>query len=64
MTLNLESKKVDYSDKGFEKVIINFVGIETVCKKCSSSFPSKLQLYKHLKVNCLKTMQATLIPPT
>ena len=47
-----EGEEVDYSDKGFEEVIANFVGIETVCSKCSSSFSSKLQLHKHLKAGC------------
>ena len=63
-TFDPEGEEVDYSDEGFEEVIANFVGIETVCSKCSSSFPSKSQLYKHLKVGCAGAVQATPLPPT
>ena len=45
-------------------MIANFVGIETVCSKCSSSFPSKSQLHKHLKAGCVGAVQATPLPPT
>ncbi len=57
-------KEVDYSDKGFEEVIANFVRIETVCSKCSSFFSSKLQLHKYLKAGCVKAVQPIPRPPT
>ena len=64
MTFDPEGEEIHYSDKGFEEVIANFVGIETVCSKCSSFFPSKSQLYKHLKVGCAGAVQATPLLPT
>ena len=63
-TFDSEGEEVDYSDKGFEEVIANFVGIETVCSKCSFSFPSKSQLHKHLKAGCAGAVQAMPLPPT
>lgn len=63
-TFDPEGKEVDYFDEGFEEVIANFVGIETVCSKCSSSFRSKLQLHKHLKAGCTGAVQVTPLPPT
>ncbi len=63
-TFDLEGEEVDYCDEDFEEVIDNFVGIETVCSKCSSSFPSKSQLHKHLKAGCAGVVQATPLPPT
>lgn len=48
-----ENKEVHYSDKGFDEVFANFVGIETVCTRCSNSFSSKSQLHKHLKAGCI-----------
>lgn len=59
-----ESEEVDYSNKGFEKVIANFMGIEIVCSTYGSFFSSKLQLYKHLKAGYAGAVQATLFPPT
>lgn len=63
-TFDPKGKEVDYSDEGFEEVIANFVGIETVCSKCSSFFPSKSLLHKHLKTGCAGAVQATPLPPT
>ena len=63
-TFDPEGEEVDYSNEGFEEVIANFVEIETVCSKCSSSFPSKSQLHKHLKAGCAGAVQATPLPPT
>lgn len=42
-----------YLDKSFDKVIVNFIGIETFCLKCHSSFPLKSKLYKHIKTGCI-----------
>lgn len=58
------SKKVDNFDKNFKEVIANFIGIETVCLRCNSSFSFKLQLYKHLKAGCIGVVQATLLSLT
>lgn len=53
-TFENEERNVTYSDKGFDKVLVNFVGIETTYLKCRSSFPSKSKLYKHLKAGCVE----------
>lgn len=42
MTFDFKSKEVNYSDKGFNKVVTNFVEIEAICSKCSFFFPFKL----------------------
>lgn len=44
-----EGKDVTYSDKGFEKIAVNFVGIETSYNKCRATFFSKSKLHNHLK---------------
>lgn len=44
---------MNYSDKGFDKVFVKFIGIETVCSKCHSSFLSKSKLYAHIKSGCV-----------
>lgn len=58
--LKTKSKEVGYSDKNFDEVIVNFVGIEAACIRCNVSFSLKLQLYKHLKAGCMKKPQAAL----
>lgn len=52
--LKFEKKDITYSDKGFDKVIINFVGIKTAYLKCHTSFPSKSKLHKHIKASCIE----------
>lgn len=59
-----EDEEVDYLDKGFKKVIANFVGIEIDCSKCSSSFFSKSQLQNYLKASYVEAVQAILFLPT
>lgn len=49
-----EERDVTYSDEGFDKVLVNFVGIETTYLKCRSSFSSKSKLHKHVKANCVE----------
>lgn len=51
-TLEYEAKEVQYSHKSFDKVDINFVGIELSYKKYESLFSSKSQLHKHLRDRC------------
>lgn len=41
ITLNQDTKEVQYSDKYFDKVDANFVGIETFCEKYATPFFSK-----------------------
>lgn len=49
-----EKRDVTYLDKGFEEVVVNFMGIETTCLKYCSSFLSKLKLHKHVKADYVK----------
>lgn len=64
MTFDPKGKEVEYLNKGFEKVIANFVGIKTDCSRYSSFFLSKSQLYKHLKTSYVRVVQATSFFPT
>lgn len=64
MILDSEDKEADYSDGDFKEVVANFVRVEMVYSKYSSSFPSKLQLHKHLKVGYTRVVQATPLFPT
>lgn len=45
---------VNYSDKGFNEVIVNFLEIEMTCLKCRLFFPSKSKLHKYVKAGCMK----------
>lgn len=51
-----EDKKGDitYSDKDFNEIFVNFVGIETTCLKCYSSLLSKSKLHKYVRADCIK----------
>lgn len=48
-TFKNKEKDVTYSDKNFDKVLVNFVGIEMTCLKCRSSFPLNSKLQKYIK---------------
>lgn len=48
-TFEPEEEELSYSDEGFDEVFVNFVGIEAVCSKYRSSFPSKSKLHMHIK---------------
>lgn len=50
----LKEGDVNYLDKGFDKDVVNFVEIKTVCSRCYRSFSSKSKLHNHIKVSCLK----------
>ena len=54
-TFGDEADKVSYSDEDFDKVAVNFVGIETSCTRCHATFSSRLKLHSHLKSGCLET---------
>lgn len=53
-TFEDDKRDVSYSNKGFDKIIVNFVGIETTCLKCHLSFLLKSKLYKYVKVSYVK----------
>lgn len=44
-------------DEGFDKMNINFIGIETLYGKCESLFSPKSQLHKYLKNGCIGLVQ-------
>lgn len=48
-----KSNNLTYSDKGFNKIAVNFVATETLCTKCCATFPSRLKLYNHWKTGYL-----------
>lgn len=50
-------EEINYLNKGFNKVVINFIGIETTYIKCNIFFSLKFKLYKYLKTGCIKTVQ-------
>ena len=60
-TFEEKNDDVTYSDKGFDKIAVNFVGIETSCIKCRTTFPSKLKLHNHLKNGCLEMSSIALL---
>lgn len=43
-----------YLNKGYDKVIVNFVGIEIICLNYCSFFSSKSKLHKHVKAGCME----------
>lgn len=49
-----KADKVSYLDEKFDKIIVNFVGIETSCTKCRAIFPSKSKFYNYLRSGCLE----------
>ncbi len=59
-TFENEADKVFYSNEGFDEVTVNFVGIETSCIKCRTTFPSRSKLHNHLKSDCLETSSPSL----
>ncbi len=60
-TFENEANKVSYSNEGFDKVTVNFVGIETLCTKYRATFPSRSKLHNHLKSSCLETSSPSLL---
>lgn len=44
-----ENEDVNYSDKDFKEVAVNFVGIKTSCNKCRAIFPSWSKLHHYLR---------------
>lgn len=56
-----ENKKVQYSDKGFDKMDANFICIETLYEKYGAPFSSNFWLDKHLKDYCISFLQP--LPP-
>ena len=59
-TFEQEGEEVQYSDKGFDEVNANFVGIKSSCGKCGAPFSSRSLLHKHLKDGCVGPLQPSL----
>lgn len=53
-TFDSDREDIANSNKGFDKVVVNFVGIETLYSKCYSFFLSKSKMHKHITIGCLK----------
>lgn len=47
-------------DEGFDEVDTNFVGIETLYRKCGTPFSSKSPHHKHLKNSYTSSVQSSL----
>lgn len=58
--LEHETEEVQYSDKSFDEVEVNFVEIKSLCRKCGSPFSSKSLLRKYLKKGCTDSVQPLL----
>lgn len=57
--LKTEMEEVSYLNKGYDKVVVNFIKIKTVCFRYHVSFFSKSKLYKYIKASCIeKTLDA------
>lgn len=52
-TFEIEDEEVTYSNKGFNKVFVNFVEIEATCSKFRSSFFLKSKLHNHIMTGCV-----------
>ncbi len=60
MTFEQEGEEVQYSDKGFDEVDANFVGIESLYGKCGAPFSLKSLPHKHLKDGCDSPLQPSM----
>lgn len=49
-----DEEDIFYTTKEPDKLFVNFLGIESVCHKYKSTFPSKFLMHKHLKSNCVE----------
>lgn len=59
-----ENNDITHSDKGFEEIAVNFVGIDASCSKCRAIFPSKSKLHTYLKDDCREVALLFLLPVT
>ncbi len=42
-----------YTDEPYDELQVNFVGIESICDRCTSAFPSRSALHKHIRNGCI-----------
>ncbi len=42
-----------YTDEPYDELQVNFVGIKSICDQCTSAFPSRSALHKHIKNGCV-----------
>lgn len=64
ITLGTKGKEVYYSNKGFDEVVANFVGIDIAYIRRSVSFSSKSPLHQYLKAGYTREPQAPFSLPT
>lgn len=57
---NNEAEDITYSNKGFEKIAVNFIRINTSCSKCRVTIFSKSKLHNHLKDGCREVTSLSL----
>lgn len=57
-----KKKETIYSNKSFNKIVINFIGIEIAYLKCNLFFLTKLKLHKYIIANYIKKTLFALFP--
>ncbi len=55
---DLPQNETYYIDEPYDELQVNFVGIELVCNRCTSAFPSRSALHKHIKNGCIPFQEA------
>ncbi len=50
---DLPESKTYYTDEPYDELQVNFVGIESVCNRYTSAFPSRSALHKHIRNGCI-----------
>lgn len=49
---DLDAENSYFTNKGYDKLQVNFVGIESMCDRCLASFQSRSALHRHIKSGC------------
>ena len=52
MDEDFPESKTYYTNEPYDELQVNFVGIESMCDCCSTSFQSRSALYQHIKSGC------------
>ena len=47
-----------YTNEPYDKLQVNFVGIESICDRCTAAFPSRSALHKHIRTGCVPLREA------
>lgn len=58
-----DNRDIFYTIEEPNDLFVNFLGVESVCHRCKSTFPSKSLMHKHLKSNCIGQDQGNSATP-